>query len=147
MVRASDSSLKPERSSIEPPPRASTMTSTSEEFALNQRIPAATVRTGITLHRGGIDQQIEPGMAAANDVNDVANYRSGRRSDNANALRKCRELAFPLGVKESFGEQAGFELFEGELERSGAARFQGLRDKLELASALIDGDAAPDENG
>ena len=46
-----------------------------------------------------------------------------------------------------FREEVGFELFEGELDGAGAARLHGLGDELELAARLVDGDAAPDENG
>jgi hypothetical protein len=59
-------------------------------------------------------------------------------------VREGGEGAFAGGVEEAFGEETGFELLEGELEGAGAARFHGFGDELELAAALVDGDAAPD---
>ena len=49
--------------------------------------------------------------------------------------------------KRPSASEAGFELFEGELEGAGAARFEGFGDELELAAGLVDGDAAADEDG
>ena len=86
-------------------------------------------------------------MAAANDGDDVADDSAGGRGDDADALRESRERAFAVGVEEAFCEEAGFELLVGELKRTGAARFHGFGDELELPTALVDGDAAANQNG
>ena len=67
--------------------------------------------------------------------------------DDADGAREGGQRALAGGVEEAFGEQAGFELFEGELESAGAARLEGFGDELELAARLVDGDAAAGEDG
>ena len=69
------------------------------------------------------------------------------RGDDADALGERGQRTFAVGVEEAFGEEAGFELFEGELERAGAARLHGFGDELKLAAALVDGDAAAHQHG
>ena len=99
------------------------------------------------LHGCGVDEEVEAGVAATGYGDDVADNRAGGRGDDADALREGWEWALAVGVEEAFGEEAGLELLEGELERSGAAGLQRFGDELELAAALVDGDAAADEDG
>jgi len=98
------------------------------------------------LDRGGIDEQVEARMAAADDVDDVVQDGAAGGSDHADCARECRQRALAVGVEQALGEQAGLELLEGELERAGAARLQGLGDELQLAAGLVDGDAAARED-
>ena len=57
-------------------------------------------------------------------------------------LGKVGQGALAGGVEEAFGFEAVAEAFEGELEGSGAAKFEGFGDELELATGLVDADAA-----
>ena len=67
--------------------------------------------------------------------------------DDADACGEGGQRALAGGVEEAFGEQAGLELLEGELQRAGAAGFEGFGDELELAAGFVDGDAAAGEDG
>jgi hypothetical protein len=73
-------------------------------------------------------------------------HGAGGGGDDADAVGEGRKWALARGVEEAFGEQAGFELFEGELECARAQRFEGFGDELELAALFIDGDAAAGED-
>ena len=133
---------------MEPPPRARMMTSTSDGIGVEVADSGGDGgAAGCALHGGRIDEQVEAGVAAADDVDDVADDGAGGRGDDADALREGGEWALAGGVEEAFGEEAGLELLEGELERAGSARLQRFGDELELAAALVDGDAAADEDG
>ena len=148
MMRARASSLKQARSSMEPPPRAMRMRSASPGLRLKQRIAGGDGARGLrALHDGGVDEQVERGVAAADDGDDVADDGAGGRGNDADAAGEGRQGALAGGVEEAFGEQAGLELLEGELEGAGAARLEGFGDELELAAGLVDGDAAADEDG
>src|SRR6185437_10004522 len=70
---------------------------------------------GCALHGCRVDEQVEAGVAAASDVDDIADDRSGGRGNDAHAAREGRKGALAVGVEESFGEEAGLELLEGEL--------------------------------
>jgi hypothetical protein len=99
------------------------------------------------LHGGGIDEKVEARVAAANDLDDVVEDRAAGGGDDAEGAREGGQGALAGGIEESFGEETGLELGEGELEGTGATRFQRLGDELELAARLIDGDSAADEDG
>ena len=148
MVRARASSLKPARSSMEPPPRAMRMRSTlfgvGVEAADAGDDGGGAVRA---LHGGGIDQQIEARVAAANDLDDVVQDGAAGGGDDADGAGEGGQGTLAGGVEEAFGEQAGFELLEGELQRARAAGLDRLGDELELAARLVDGDAAAHQDG
>ena len=79
MARARASSLKPARSSMEPPPRAMRMRSALSGCAVE---PADAGDDGGgaagALHGGGIDEQVEAGVAAADDLDDVVEDGAAR---------------------------------------------------------------------
>ena len=104
-------------------------------------------RTGRSLHDGGVDEEVEAGVAAADDGDDVADDGPGGGGDDADAVRERREGAFAVGVEEAFICKAALELLEGKLQGTRSARLQGFSDELELASTFVDGDAAADEDG
>ena len=103
-------------------------------------------RALLALHDGGVDEEVEAGVAAADDVDDVADGGAVGRSDDADALREGGERCAQT-VEEAFGAEAVAELLEGELEGSGAARTHGFGDELELAAGFVYGDAAADFDG
>ena len=97
---------------------------------------------GVALHAGGADEDVEAGVAAAGDLEEVANDGAGGRGDDADGARKCGQRALAQGVEEAFGLEALLELLKGELERAGADRLQGFGDKLHLAALVVNADAA-----
>jgi len=73
-------------------------------------------------------------------------HGAGGGGDDTDAVGEGRKWALARGVEEALSEQAGFELFEGELECARAKRFEGFGDELELAALFVDGDAAAREH-
>ena len=61
----------------------------------------------------GKDKDIESGMAAGDDAEEVANDRAGRRRDDADSAGERRQRLLALCVKEAFGLEALLELLEG----------------------------------
>ena len=97
------------------------------------------------LHHCRVDQQIQPGVAAADDVDDVLQRRAGGRGDDADTLRKRRQRS--LGpVEEALRTELLLELLEGPLQRTRAQLLHGLGDELELAARLVDRDFAANLN-
>jgi hypothetical protein len=56
---------------------------------------------GRALHDGGVDEEVEASVAAADDGDDVADDCSGGRGDDADAVREGRQGAFAVGVEEA----------------------------------------------
>jgi hypothetical protein len=79
------------------------------------------------------------------DGHNIANHSASGGRDNTDALWKGWQRPFARCVEESFFEQASFELFEGQLERSGTPRLHCLGNNLKLAAALIDRYAATNQ--
>ena len=99
------------------------------------------------LHGGGKDEEVETGMAAADNVDDVADGGAVGAGDDADTVGKGGEGLLGA-VEEAFAAEAVAELLEGELEGAGAAGAEGFGDELELAARLVgDGDAAADLDG
>ena len=142
MARATRSLLKAARSSSDPPPRASTITSTRpERVQFGQRGLNLGGRR-VALHGDREEQHVEAGVAAADDVEEVANHRAGGRGDDADGARKCGQRPLAGGVEEAFGLEPLLELFEGQLQRAGADRLHGFGHQLHLAALLVDADPA-----
>ena len=95
-ARTTTSSLKPQRSSIEPPPRATISTSGRGIGPPGaQRVEAADGRrhlrgAGLALDPHGPDQDVA-GKAVLQAVQDVADDRAGRGGHDADDLRQVRQ--------------------------------------------------------
>ena len=100
----------------------------------------------LALDRDGDEEHAQTRVAASDDVEEVANDRACRGSDNADGARKCGEGAFAVGVEEAFGLESFLELLEGELEGACADGLHGFGYELELAALLVNADAAADED-
>ena len=85
-------------------------------------------------------------MAAADDVQKVADYGSGGRGDNSHGARKGGQGALAGGVEEAFGFQAFLELLKGQLQRARAHRFHGLGHQLHLTALFIDAHLAANQH-
>src|SRR5258706_4310686 len=77
-------------------------------------------------------------MPPPQNVQNVLQGRSPRRSHNSNAKRKRRNGFFFLGVEKSFGFQSCFELLKRNLQRPCTLGFQVLGDQLQLPASLVD---------
>jgi len=101
-------------------------------------------RSLVALHGDGEEEDVEAGMAAGDDVEEVANDRAGGRGDDGDGAWERGEGALAIGVEEAFVFESLLELFEGELERAGADGLHGFSDELHLSALLVDADAAAD---
>ena len=101
---------------------------------------------GVALHGDGVEEDVEAGVAAGDDGEEVANDSASGRGDDACGVRECGQRAFAFGVEEAFGFEALLELFEGELERACADGFHGFCDELHLSALFVDADASADED-
>ena len=61
----------------------------------------------------GEDEDIEAGMAASYDAEEVANDCAGWGSYDAHGARKGRERLLAFGVEQAFGLEALLQLLEG----------------------------------
>ena len=101
---------------------------------------------GLALHAGREEQDVEAGVAAADNVKKVADDGAGGRGDDADGARKCRQRALARGVEKAFGFESLLELLEGELERAGANGLKGFGHELHLAALVVDADPAASED-
>ena len=101
---------------------------------------------GLALHAGSADEDVESGVAAAGDVEEVADDGPGGRGDDADGARECRQRALARGVEKAFGFESFLELLEGELERAGANGLKGFGHELHLAALVVDADPAASED-
>ncbi len=85
-------------------------------------------------------------MAAAHDVEEVSNDGARRRGNHADSTWKRRQWPLAIGVEEAFGFEPLPQLFKGKLQRSGADRFHGFADQLQLAALLVDAYPAPHQH-
>ena len=97
---------------------------------------------GFALNGDGVEQHVEAGVAAGDDVEEVADDGAGGRGDDADGAGKGGQRALAVGVEEALGLEALLELLEGQLQRAGADGLHGLGDQLHLAALLVDADAA-----
>src|SRR5579863_4675822 len=100
----------------------------------------------VALHGDGEKQDVESGVAARDDVEEVADHRAGGRGYDADGAREGGQRTLAAGVEEAFGFEFLFELFEGELQRTGSDRLHGLGNQLHLAALLVDADTAADQD-
>ena len=144
MARATRSELKAARSSSEPPPRARTMRSAcpARPRALASAMPdsiSATARSPCT--SGWDEDHIQAGVAAVDNVEEVANDGSGGRGDNGYGAGKRRQRALALLVEESLGfteSRSRGAVQRPVLQAAGADRLHCLSHQLKLAALLVD---------
>ena len=91
-----------------------------------------------TLDGRRIDKEIDGGMAAATDLDDVAEGGALQAGDDSNAVGEGWEGA--LAVEEAFAAEAFFEGLSGGEECAEAGLLHGLRDELELAPGFVHGE-------
>ena len=121
MARATISSLNSQRSSILPPPRVTTITSTGGSLprlrSPNSRIARAISKTSsATLNADRINEDLNPWLAAMKNLEKVANGRARRRGDHSQPSRKARQRALARGFEKSFSGQLALKRLELVLE-------------------------------
>ena len=80
---------------------------------------------------------LEPGGAAAEHLDDIADGRTGRRGDHADGLGIGRQGAFALRGEQSFGFQAIFELCKSQGQFADAGGLHLGDVELVTAAALV----------
>ena len=140
IARATTSSLKAHKSSIDPP--AATDNKNIDIFSLIQLFNTLSnfFRRPLTLHFGGIKQDGRFGITSPDDMNHVTDRRPGRGGDNADLPRDLRELLFARLIEQTFFCQLFLELFKRLLESTQSFGFHRLDDDLVIATRFIDRD-------
>ena len=142
MARATISSLNAQRSSIDPPPRPTMMTSTPGSRPMARRAAGDLEGRAVALHPRRANDEMRVRVAAAEHVDDVANRRAVERRDDADLAGQRRQRPLARGVEQAFLLQPLLELIEGELQRAEPVRLHVLAHELILALRLVHRDAS-----
>ena len=98
-------------------------------------------RRPLALHRHRPEQ--DPAREAVGEaVQDVADHRAGRRSDDADHLGQERQLLLALGVEQPFGGESLSPFFEDPQQCADAGELDRVDDQLVFGAARIGGQAA-----
>ena len=150
-ARATISSLKPQRSSRLPPPRA-TMMQVRPRHRGSDDQPVEAVDgggdldgAGLALHPHRPDQHMA-GEAVGEPVQDVADHRTGRRGDHADDARQIRQRQLAIRVEQALGGERAFALLEQRHQRADAGRLEIVDDDLIFRFVGIGGDASLDHH-
>jgi hypothetical protein len=92
-----------------------------------------------------IDQQVDGGVAAAADLDDIAERGAVKAGDDADAAREGGEGT--LVVEDAFAAELFFELLDGGEEGAEAGLLHGFGDELHLTAGLVDAERAGDADG
>src|SRR5438552_6252179 len=95
-------------------------------------------RGGRALHPDRIDLHVQSVVAAAEDVEDVADRCAGGAGHHGDALRQHWNRLFPRRLEQSFLGEPLFELLECELQRAKSRRLRGSGIEREVALRVID---------
>ncbi len=108
-----------------------------EASAVGQFQRADNLVDRLTPLNGGGDQcQFDPRCAAAEHTNDVADYRAGRRADDADTLRMHRQGNLALGAEQAFVAELGFQRIECQAQSAITGGFDGVENQLVVATAF-----------
>ena len=146
-ARTTISSLNDQRSSSEPPPRATISRSgrgilPPSGSALKPRIAAAICSaepSPCTLHR---PHQHAARKAVLQPMQDVADHRTGRRGDDADHFRQPRQQLLARFVEQAFGGKLLLALFHQRHQRADPGGLERLDHDLVFRRAGIGGELA-----
>ncbi len=99
-----------------------------------------------SLNDGGIEEDMEAGVAAADDIEEVADDSAGGRGDDADAVRKGRQRLLASRIEEAARFQPLLELFKGDLQRAGTDGLEEFGNELHLAALFVDGNFAAEQD-
>ena len=138
MARATISSLNAQRSSADPPPRA-TMIRSAPGHPVGQRDGGGDLGAGSrTLHAGGRDQDLGRRPAPAGHLEQVADGGPGRARDDEDSPGETGERPLSLRVEEALRAEPGVELAEGELLGADPFRLEMAHDRLVFSPGCVD---------
>ena len=137
IARATRSSLNAQRSSIDPPPRPTMITSTPARGPALRIAVATSAAASSPCTRAGRISTLRVRRAAPQHLQDVAQRRAVERRDDPDAPRQRRQRTLPRRIEEPFGLQALLQLLERELQGAQAVRLHVLADDLVLALRLV----------
>ena len=100
----------------------------------------------LALDEHGAQDELHRGPAALRDVVDVTQHGARDRGDDADALREARQGLLVRIVEEPLRCESRLELLEGEREVARALRHHVVSVELVDAVALVDRDAAADDD-
>ncbi len=114
-----------------------------EASRIGQLEGAHNLRHGFAaLYRRRDQCQFNVRRPAAKHADDVADYRAGRRTDNADAPRVRRQRHLAFGAEQAFGTEFFLQRIKGQAQRTIAGRLHGVEDQLVVATALEQRDLA-----
>ena len=142
MARATISSLNAQRSSIDPPPRTRSTTSTPGTRPTAPSARATILRGALALDARRPNHDVRLGIAAVQHREDVANRRAVERGDHADLPRQHRQRPLARLIEQPFGGEPPLQLLERQLQRAQPARLERLADDLILALGVVDAHAA-----
>src|SRR6266480_2756276 len=137
IARATISSLKGHRSSMDPPPRARISTSTSF-FLVNYRSSVTIPAAELALDAHGIDRQMHIWKAARENADDVAHGGAARRGDDADAAGEERQGLLARSVEQALSFEAFLQLLEGKLQRAAPNGLEIVHVNLIFAAGFVD---------
>ena len=98
-------------------------------------------RGALALDPRGADHQMRVGVAAAKNLDDVANCRAVERRDDPDFSGQHRQRTLPARIEQPLLLQPFLQLVEGELEGAESLRLEMLADQLVLALRFVHRDA------
>ena len=142
IARATRSSLKDHRSSIEPPPRATISTSHSRRAAASSMRAHDLGHRRRALHGGRIDEHRRAAESARASTRKMSRI-AAPVGEVTTPMRRgtARQRALALGGEQPFRRELGLELLELALERAFARFLHVLDDQLVFAARLVQADA------
>ena len=96
-------------------------------------------RCAFALHPRRPDDEVDVGMAAGEDLDDIAERRSGERRDDADLRRQRRQRPLARKIEEALGLELLLQLLERQLQRAETLRLKVVAEQLILALRLVDG--------
>src|SRR5690606_12302126 len=102
-----------------------------ETLAVGQLQGANNLRRGIAaLYGGGDQRQLNMRRAAAEHRDDIADHRTARRADDADALWVGGQGALAFGGKQAFGGEFAFQRIEGQAQGAVTGGLDVVEDQL-----------------
>ena len=142
MARATGSWLNGHRSSADPPPRPTMTTSTPGTRPMARTASAISAAAPSPWTRVGPDDEVDIGMAAGEDLDDVAQRRAVERGHDADFRRQRRQRPLARRLEEALGLEFLLQLLERQLQRAESLRLQVVAEQLILALRLVDAEPA-----